>query len=100
MRGVCKAWSVGRTDNLPAQTRELVRAPIEQQLSSVAATFVDLQEARHAADYDVVRNLTKMGAGTHIDDVQQAFANWEAVRGRPNAAIFLAALLFEKQWRR
>jgi hypothetical protein len=34
-----------------------------------------------------------------IDLVDQAFAAWKTVKDKPNANVFLAALLLNRQWR-
>lgn len=94
---MCMAW--GGRGTLAKQTGSLVALPVQPELVSVAATFVDLQEARHVADYDLSRNLTKIEARKYVNDVQTAYVDWAAVRHTSNAAIFLAALLYEKHWK-
>jgi len=98
MKVVCKAWGLGNVARLSAQTRTLVAGQIEPGLRAVAAAFVDLQEARHAADYDLSENFTKVDSLTLVNRASQAFIDWQTVRSVPNAGVFLAALLFEKQW--
>lgn len=97
MKAVCKAWS-GK-GQFAKQTLALVQHPIEPELSMIAETFIELQEARHRADYDFSLRLTKVEVRQHINDVQAAFHDWEAVRDTSNAAIFLSALLYEKHWK-
>ena len=99
MKAVCKNWAIGQLNNLPGRTRALVVAPIAVELQDIAATFVDLQEARHAADYDLSQSFTRADALTLIARTRRAFDDWSNVRGSSNASIFLAALLFEKQWK-
>lgn len=65
----------------------------------MASAFVELQEARFAADYDVADTFAKLDVLEKIDLVEQAFAAWRAVRQHPNANVFLAALLLNRQWR-
>jgi len=99
MKAVCKAWAQGAAANLPASTGALVTAPIERELSDVASAFVRLQNARHAADYDLARTFNRLYSVSLLGAAEQAFRDWNAIRATPNAAVFLASLLFEKQWK-
>lgn len=74
--------------------------PIADQLKNVAQTFVDLQEARHLADYDVSTKWDRIGALQSVIDSQDAFADWQAIKATPNARIFLFDLLLRKSWAR
>ena len=64
----------------------------------VARTFVLLQEERHFADYDIGRTFFRAGVEQMVGDVREAFDKWAMVRTRPNATIFLAALLHQRNW--
>lgn len=99
MKSVCKSWARGAKSSLPALTAALATEPIEPELSEVAKVFVLLQEARHAADYDLSQTLTRSESSALVASSEKAFRAWNAVRATPNAAVFLAALLFEKQWK-
>lgn len=76
-----------------------MQEPLEPELARVAGAFVELQEARHAADYDVADVFTRFDVLEKIAVVEQAFAAWRTVKRRPNAKVFVAALLFERHWR-
>ena len=101
MKQVCTAWASASASkplgSISAATAALISNPIEPQLQNVASAFVDLQQARHQADYDTATPLTKVGVLAAILQVEKAFSDWKTVRSSPNATIFLAALLFEKQ---
>jgi len=99
MKTVCKAWAIGKLDSISESTRALVTPPIEPELKAVALAFVNLQEARHAADYDLSRPLDRVEALAHIEQARQAFADWRTIRLKRNAGVFLAALLFENRWK-
>jgi hypothetical protein len=99
MKSVCKNWAAGTTENLPAQTATLATEPIETELKSVAKAFVRLQEARHAADYDPAQTLTRADSMDLVARCEKAFRDWNAVRASHNSSVFLASLLFEKQWK-
>jgi F0F1-type ATP synthase assembly protein I len=61
---------------------------------------VQLQETRHVADYDHSASFVRAEALKIIADVDQAFAAWHSVRNQPNATVFLAALMLQRQWGR
>lgn len=74
--------------------------PIEPELLRVAKRFNQLQESRHEADYDTTAVLTRTEALQRVDAAEDAFAAWQAIRSVPNATVFLAALMLQRQWRR
>ena len=73
---------------------------IPNELQRVAATFVELQEARHEADYNVNTRFVRSEVNNLVDRTQGAFADWTAIRGNPVASHYLAALLFGAKWKR
>ena len=99
MKSVCRSWAEGTKAGLPLKIASLAVEPIEIELKEVAATFVLLQNARHVADYDATQTLNRSESDALVAQSEEAFRAWNAVRSRPNAAVFLAALLFEKQWK-
>ena len=70
---------------------------LQPELVSVAATFVDLQQARHEADYDTGRRFTRRESLDLVDQAEQAFADWHVVRHSLQADTFLVALLVQRQ---
>ena len=96
MQGVCRQFSSGS----PADaTRGLIAYPIEPELILVARAFVQLQEARHEADYNLSVRLDRFAALQKIAFAREAFEAWRGVRSLPNAAVFLTALLLQARWR-
>jgi hypothetical protein len=69
--------------------------PIE--LQQIGSTFVDLQEARHIADYDNSKIWTTTEVDARLDDARTAFQNWEKIRTDPAAHEYLLALLIGKK---
>ena len=59
---------------------------------------MELQEARHLADYDMSASFIKPEALRLTHLAQTGFANWQGVKTTANATIFLAALMLQKQW--
>jgi hypothetical protein len=99
MKNACRSWARGTKKGLPVQTAALTMDPLQPELGEVAKAFVLLQEARHAADYDLSQPLTRAESAAFVACCEKAFRDWSAVRATPNAAVFLASLLFEKQWK-
>ena len=70
------------------------------RLVSVATKFLVLQNARHAADYDISQSFTRFEVLNMVGHVQTAFDDWSRIRTTPNVAVFLTALLLNRQWGR
>ena len=71
----------------------LDRRQVQQPLIDVASAFVQLQEARHDADYNRALRFTRREALDLADLVDQAFRDWREVRGSLQADTFLTGLL-------
>lgn len=84
--------------------KALLPAP-SAQLRLVARTFVDLQQARHEADYNPARRFTRAEAVDLVQRAEDATTAWKAIRkadAKPRsftlaARIFLIALLVHDQ---
>ena len=67
--------------------------PLQDEIVRVAAAFVDLQQHRHEADYDMGRRFTRL----EVSDAERAFVDWRAVRNSVQGDTFIVGLLtFEK----
>jgi len=100
MKGVCQIyWRVSPTSPLPHHLNQLVMAPLEPEFNRIANAFVELQEARHTADYDAGTPFDRNDVLQKIDLAERAFSDWDTVKNRPNANVFLAALLLNSYWR-
>jgi len=73
---------------------------ISPELASISNGFRDLQEARHTADYDVLKKLDPADALTLVQQAEKIFSDWKAEKASNNAPVFLAALIFGKDWNR
>ena len=63
----------------------------------LAHAFVELQQARHEADYDLTRAFTRRDALDFVDRTEQAFKDWRTVEGTPAGDAFLIALLLRSK---
>ncbi|MBI1355292.1 MAG: hypothetical protein GC160_13165 [Acidobacteria bacterium] len=64
-----------------------------EHLQFVAATFIDMQQDRHTADYDNATTWTRTDVNEKIESVEEAFARWAVIRHEPAAQGFLVTLL-------
>jgi hypothetical protein len=98
MKQACEQFREDK--RLPDQLRVISPRPLPDDLKAVADAFVQLQEARHAADYDVSRTFNRPDADALLLTAKNAFAAWERVRGQQIATVFLVNLLLGSKWKR
>lgn len=70
-------------------------------LANVAKSFVDLQEARYIADYDVLDATGEINlrwAQECVANAGAAFRDWNVEKNSEGARVFLAALILSKHW--
>jgi hypothetical protein len=72
-------------------------SPLSIELTEVAQAFVDLQEARHDADYNLGERFRRSTVDGHLATVRSAFASWERVKDSEEARVFLLALLLKSR---
>jgi len=95
MKQVCRSIVAG---NPSEAVQELQPDGFSNQLRNVARIFVVMQEARHQADYDLAKIYSRTETVKLLNEVKIASAQWSAIRSRPEANVFLAALLFAGRW--
>jgi uncharacterized protein (UPF0332 family) len=108
MKNVCQSFVQGHIavtngrapGNPPIATRNLITLPLDPALFAVTQAFIDLQQYRHQADYDLNKQWNRLEVITHVQTVTRAFADWTVVRNTPTASVFVTALLLQKQWQR
>lgn len=108
MRNVCKNFADGHRavirNNQPGQpppsTRKLIALPLDPRLFAVIQAFIDLQEARNEADYNLDKQWNRLDVLNRVQTVRRAFADWAAIRNSPTATVFAVALLLQKHWGR
>ena len=98
MKRVCARFLHGNVQNLPDEIKTMMTTPLQPEFGLVADAFVQLQEGRHAADYDFSETLTRAEVLSKIDLVDQAFCAWEKIKKTDNANVFLASLLLHRHW--
>jgi uncharacterized protein (UPF0332 family) len=65
-------------------------------LKKVAESFVQLQQDRHSADYDLTRVWSETEAYTCVQTASKALSAWAEVQEHPAAEDFLTRILFPK----
>ena len=73
-------------------------SPISKELASIAKGFEELQAARHTADYDVIKQHYPADALSLVEKAESIFKDWKVEKTFPNAPVFLAALIFGRDW--
>ncbi len=68
-------------------------AALPVELVRVAQAFVQLQQVRHDADYNLSKSFTRQEALDLIDLCDEAHTEWKTIRKSAAADVFCAALL-------
>lgn len=98
MAATCRSFAGG---NLPASIDTVVAPmPIPNDLRHVADVFVQLQDARHQADYNRALSFYKTEVLNLLQDTTDAVEAWQRVRDDEAAKFFLMALPLWEQIRR
>jgi hypothetical protein len=98
MKQACEQFREDK--RFPDQLKAITSASIPDDLKEVANAFVLLQEARHAADYDVARVWNPADTTAMLRRTREAFEAWERVRTQQIATVFLVNLLLGSKWKR
>jgi hypothetical protein len=97
MKSVSRAF---RSGTLPSNQAAVFANPVPADLRSVAGAFLELQEARHEADYNLSRTFTRAEVRGLVARVRDAFRLWHDVRTSEAARLYLAALLAGERLRK
>ncbi|MDX2037031.1 MAG: hypothetical protein SFX72_10295 [Isosphaeraceae bacterium] len=69
-----------------------------EELRSVAAAVVSLQEERHRSDYDLSIVYRRREVIEQVSKARKAFEDWKKVRNREAARVYLACFLLWDRW--
>lgn len=83
---------------LPSVLSKMVGKTISNEMQMLAEIFLELQEARHSADYDPSEVLTRATVLARLSEAERAFWAWNCMRNTDEATVFLAALAFGARW--
>lgn len=73
---------------------------VPQELKDVGQAFVDLQQARHDADYNLAKKFTRSETLSFLSQCRIAFNAWDTVRKDDLARIYLGCFLVGPEWSR
>ncbi len=87
---------------MPRPWHRRVGSSLPPDLVAVASAFIELQEARHEADYNLEPTFYRSAVYDLIDQAKRAMEDWEKLKkSRPDTAeVFLLALLLGDRVRR
>lgn len=68
---------------------------VRSNLLLVAQSFVDLQQARHKADYNIAGPFAPIDAAVEVAQARLAFTKWAEISQEPAAQGYLYSLLFK-----
>jgi len=95
MRRVCAKFL---NDKLDQPLLGLIGSVTPKELQQVCRTFIELQDARHRADYDLGYSLTPKECFQFIDGSAAAIGTWRDINDSAEANIFILSLLMWKNW--
>jgi uncharacterized protein (UPF0332 family) len=103
--GEMKTISVGFASGKPSLPPNLVpflSSPLPGDLIFVAGSFIQLQSARHGADYDLTLRLDRSGVQSLVSQANLVFTCWRrlAETEKDSARVYLFCLLFPNLSRR
>ena len=91
MKTVAKMFA--KNDVSPKLRPGLSGQQLQPKLIKVAEAFVDLQQARHDADYNMAQRFSRRDVLDLINQADRAVVDWRDVRNTDAADTFLVGLL-------
>ncbi|MES2392184.1 MAG: hypothetical protein V4555_11125 [Acidobacteriota bacterium] len=95
MKRVCGRFLATR---LEKPLLDLLGPAASPELRNVAQSFIQLQEARHSADYDLSYNFNPTDPLQLVQLALGAMASWDQIEKSAEANIFILSLLMWKNW--
>jgi hypothetical protein len=95
MKKICGRFTAAKLDQ---PLLGLIGPSASSDLQTVARSFIELQEARHRADYDLGYSFTWDEARHCIELAIRANKAWIRIQSSAEANIFILSLLLWKNW--
>jgi hypothetical protein len=76
---------------------DVPQTAVREKLGLVAQGIVDLQQARHKADYDTERPLDAADALLRVEQAIDAFYAWQEITDEDISQDYLYSLLFKER---
>lgn len=101
MKDVCQALAKWQPKQPPTRLADLFLQPPTPDIQAVASAFVELQQARHDADYDAQYRFSRDDVLTLLETADQAYKTFKNMpRHHQERRTFLIALAFQTRWHR
>jgi len=81
MRSACVCFANPKDKAFSALAKQL-NVTSDADLEAIAGAFVELQDLRHQADYDLSTPITRKDAKLALTRVRSAFAKWDSIKAR------------------
>ena len=100
MKKACQALANWNPNNPPRPLAGVLPGGPPQVVVTVASAFVELQQARHEADYALSRRFSRSDVLALIELADAAFSTFASMKkGNADRRIFLLSLLFHEHWK-
>lgn len=101
MKKLCQAIAKWDVNQPPQSLGELMDHPPSDALRRVAGAFVELQQSRHEADYDLNRRFSRDHVGALVGIAEEAFIAFESLGRRTwERRVFVLGVVFHDRWNR
>lgn len=101
MKKFCQSLANWDHNQPPRHLKELLTHPPSADLQAVTSAFVELQQARHEADYDVSRRFSRDDVLALIRTAETAFAALKRLVPKgEERRLLLVGLAFNDRWQR
>jgi uncharacterized protein (UPF0332 family) len=95
MKRICSRFIPNKLDH---PLLELIGDSASPDLQFVARSFIQLQDVRHKADYDLGFALSDKEVWQFIEQAYEAKKAWARLKNSAEANIFILSLLLWKNW--
>lgn len=101
MKKACQALTNWNWKNPPQPLATMIPGGPNTAVFTLASAFVELQQARHEADYDLARRFSGSDVLALLVLADEAFAALNSMpKPEPHRRVFLLALVFQGRWKR
>lgn len=101
MKAGCQALANWNPSNPPRPLAGLLPDGPSAEVETIAVAFVELQQARHEADYDLSRRFARADVSALLNVADGAFAAFRRLdRNDPSRRVLLFNLVFHGRWKR
>lgn len=99
MKDVCEAYvRAGRAHRFEGKLAWQLKPEPRREIGAVAAAFVELQQARHRADYDLGVEVLAVMHEQLLETAEFAHSRLDELGSDAGYIVFLSALLLHDRW--